>query len=337
MGRKLYHVGRFGTDREKRHMGFWDKAKEAAKVAAEKAGEAKNKAVNVARDQYYREDSAFNQAARSAGKVKDKALAAVDSLDTMPDESIAAAKRTQSAVQAESKAGTPDAVLDEQNAEPDVPLFPNSMDWSDEEVYRQVVETMFPEFAGLRGKARVGLCEIARLEKRLVSLNRSIGSAYIETFRQLAAGDDTYQLALEACGVWQDEEIRRAYRYWLEDLYDDAFYADDDGGHSKGERLLGWLVASTGGQALVTAMTDAGLEDPYGLASLVARQVPLIAQHAEVAVKHFRPRRSKFDTQFLVQRGINADLSFVWLDEDDETPGDDGGSSLLGGAGLTEL
>lgn len=321
-------------------MGFWDKAKEAAKKAAEAAEKAKDKAVNVAHDQYYREDSAFNQGMTKAGQLKDSALGAIDSLDTAEtrDDKVAEAKRLQEEALREKNAGMPDA--DPEPLEPEeIPAqFPNSMGWDDDEVYKQVNETMFPEFGGLKGAKRTALCEIARLEKKIVNLNRSIGSAYIETYRQLAESDDGYRVALQACGAWEDEEIKRAYRYWLEDLYDDEFYADDDGGRSKGERLIGWLVVSHCGEALVQAFHDAGLEDPFGLAASVGRALPLVQQRTDLAMKHFRPRRSKLDTEFLVQRGINADISFVWLDSDGEPEGaDDGGSSLLGGAGLTEL
>ena len=321
-------------------MGFWDKAKEAAKKAADAAEKAKDKAVNIAHDQYYREDSALNQGLSKAGELKDSALGAIDSLDTVEtrDDKIAQAKRLQEEALREKNAGMPDADPEPVDAEPAAAQFPNSMGWDDDEVYKQVSETMFPEFGGLKGAKKIALCEIARLEKKIVNLNRSIGSAYIETYRQLAAEDQGYRVALHAAGAWEDEEIQRAYRYWLEDLYDDEFYADDDGGRSKGERLIGWLVASRCGDAVVRAFEDAGLEDPFGLCASLRRALPLIQQHADLCMKHFRPRRSKLATEFLVQRGINADISFVWLDSDGEPEGaDDGGSSLLGGAGLTEL
>lgn len=319
-------------------MGFWDKAKEAAKKAAENAEKAKNKAVNVARDQYYREDSAFNQAVTKAGEVKDKGLGAIDSLDTAEtrDSKIEDARKVQQQAQAERMEGTPGEMASEQPAEAEA-QFPNSLDLSDDEVYRKVVETLFPEFNGLKGKKRWALCEIARLEKKLVNANRSIGSAYIETYRQLAADDQAYQVALQAAGAWDHEEIKRAYRYWLEDLYDESFYEDDDGSGAKAERLIGWLVLTHCGEALLQALGDAGVEDPFGLGSSVSRALDLLGRHRDLAMKHFRPRRSKLDSQFLVQRGINADLNFVWLDSEGEPDGSDSGSSLLGGAGLTEL
>ena len=85
------------------------------------------------------------------------------------------------------------------------------------------------------GDDRWALCKIACFDKEITNLNRAIGSAYIETFRQLAAHDMTYHRCLEAAGVTKDPVIGDAYRCWLEDLYDEGFFADDDGGHGKGE------------------------------------------------------------------------------------------------------
>src|SRR5207247_10162506 len=137
-------------------------------------------------------------------------------------------------------------------------------------------------------------------------------------------GDDAYQAALAAAGLSADPELRQAFRNWVDDAYDDEFYADDDGGHAKSVRLIGWLVfqraggapGEKGGQALQQAFSDAGVRDVYGLSRLLAAARASVDERDRIVVEAFKPRRGAFDSRFLVQKGLNADVGSAWLGRD---------------------
>lgn len=338
-------------------MGFWDKVKETAQKAADAAKEqvasedsllnkavegakkAADKAVVVAKDQVNRQDSGLNNMRAKVAGASDSVLGKIDAMDvTARDEGTAAAKRYAAKRQAERHG---EELADDAPREQKV-RFPNSMEWTDDEVYKQVAETIYPDFRSLpQGDKKWALCEIARYDRKIVNLMRGIGSAYIDTVRQLADGDDAYQAALEACGLADDPELKRAFKNWLDDSYDDDFYKDDDGGHVKAVRLLGWLVfqrvggeaGEPGGAILEQAFADAGVRDVYGMAKQVAQARTLVDARDAVVVAAFKPRRASFASQFLVQRGINADVNFVWVEETKEggTPDEGGGGQDEGG------
>jgi len=339
-------------------MGLWDKVKETAQKAADaakdqleredsllnkavdKTKQAADKATNVAKDQYHREGSALNSIIAKGAATADRVGGGIDNIEAgKRDESIEMAKRYS----AKKKADT-DINAQEQDSGPEPERarkdqFPNSEGLTDDEVYKKVASTMYPDFRSLPvGEKRIALCEIARYDKKLVNHMRAIGNAYIDTVRNLAEGDDGYQAALEATGVSKDREIKKSYQNWLDDSYDEEFYADDDGGHRKAVRIIGWLVfarlggqpGDTGGEVLTRAFGDAGVRDVYGLGRLLGSARTLLDARAQVVMNTFKPRREAFQSQFLVHRGINADLEFSWLDENGKV--DDG----LGGGGGTD-
>lgn len=339
------------SDRITPRMGLWDKVKETAQKAAEaakdqleredsllnkavdKTKEAADKAVVVAKDQVHREGSALNRVKAKAAATADRVGGGIDNIEAgKRDESIEMAKRYSARKKGEAGGA-------EQEEEPveRKRRFPNTQQLSDEEVYKSVAETMYPDFRSLPpGDKRVALCEIARYDKKLTNLMRAIGSAYIDTYRNLAEGDDGYQAALDAVGLWNDRELKRAYKNWLDDSYDEEFYQDDDGGHRKAVRMVGWLVfarvggapGETGGESLTRAFGDAGVRDQYGLGKLLATARTLLDARQQFVMNAFKPRREAFNSQFLVQRGINADMDFNWLDDSGKV--DDGVGSTSG-------
>lgn len=337
-------------------MGLWDKVKETAQKAADaakdqleredsllnkavdKTKEAADKAVVVAKDQYHREGSALNKVIAKGQATADKVGGGIDNIEAgKRDESIEMAKRYAARKKGEANAD-PNEVVEEAPREKKR-LFRNSQELLDDEVYKQVAETMYPDFRSLPpGDKRTALCEIARYDKWLANLMRAIGSAYIDTYRTLAEGDEGYQAALDAVGLWSDRELKRAFKNWLDDSYDEEFYKDDDGGHRKAVRMVGWLVFSraggapgeTGGATLTRAFADAGVRDQYGLGKLLATARTTFDARQAVVMAAFKPRREAFTSQFLVHRGINADMDFNWLDESgkvDDGVGSGGGSN----------
>ena len=344
-------------------MGLWDKVKETAQKAAEaakdqleredsllnkavdKTKQAADKATVVAKDQYYREGSALNRAISRTAATADTVGGKLDNLESgTRDESIQMAKRYAQRKKAEADSLVGGGVEEEEAApaRSTAPKFPNTQELSDEEVYKKVAETIYPDFRSLpAGEKRSALCEIARYDKKLVNLMRAIGSAYIDTMRSLAEGDDAYQAALQAAGLDGDRELKRAFQSWVDDSYGDEFYADDDGSRHKPTRLLGWLVfqraggapGEQGGEALSQAFADAGVRDVYGLGRLLAAARTLHDARSQVVTNVFRPRRESFASQFLVQRGINADFDFNWLDADGKVDDGVGGGGGAGGDG----
>lgn len=347
-------------------MGLWDKVKDAAQKAADAAKDqvnredsllnktveagkkAADKAVVVAKDQYYRQDSTLNKAISGTAATSDKVLGHIDAIDSgQRNDEIAMAKRYAAKRKAEAEAGFGEVEMPEEHEvghvrEEDKVKFPNSQQLTDEEVYKKVSETIYTDFRTLpAGDKKWALCEIARYDKRVVNLMRAIGSAYIDTLRQLAEGDEGYQAALDAAGLARDAELKRAFQNWLDDSYDEAFYKDDDGGHVKAVRLVGSLVYSRiggeagekGGEPLSQAMGDAGVKDVYGVARLVAAAKKVIEARDAVINQAFKPRRTSFASQYLVHKGINADHTFVWLGKDGRPDGSDdvGGGEESGG------
>lgn len=334
-------------------MGLWDKVKETAQKAADaakdqleredsllnkavdKTKQAADKAVVVAKDQYYREGSALNRVIAKTAATADRVGGGLDNIEAgRRDESIEMAKRYSQRKKAETERGG--AVEEEAPVRERGPRFPNTQELGDDEVYKKVAETMYPDFRSLpAGEKRAALCEIARYDKKLVNLMRAIGSAYIDTLRNLAEGDDTYQAALEAAGLFGDRELKRAFQNWLDDSYDDEFYADDDGGRVKAVRLIGWLVFQRAPADVFTrAFSDAGARDVYGVGRLLGAARTLLDARTQVVLGAFKPRREAFQSQFLVHRGINADMDFNWLDAGgkiDDGAGDAGGSDDGGG------
>lgn len=344
-------------------MGLWDKVKETAQKAADaakdqmeredsllnkavdKTKQAADKAVVVAKDQYHREGSALNKVIAKGAATADKVGGGIDNIEAgKRDESIEMAKRYSArkknevdANASEQEQGVPEPAREKKD------LFPNSEGLTDDEVYKKVAGTMYPDFRSLpAGEKRVALCEIARYDKKLVNHMRAIGNAYIDTVRNLAEGDDGYQAALEAAGLAKDKEIKRAYQNWLDDSYDEEFYADDDGGHRKAVRMVGWLVfarlggqpGEAGGELLTRAFADAGVRDVYSLGRLLGSARTLLDARTQVVMNTFKPRREAFQSQFLVHRGVNADLEFNWLDENgkvDDGLGSGGGADDDGG------
>ena len=357
-------------------MGFWDKVKETAQKAADAAKEqidredsvlnkakqgvekAADKASLLARDQMNRSDSLVNRAMAKTAATADKVGGALDNIEAgKRDESIEMAKRYSARKKAETNAGFGDEPEVEEPAREERrgPRYPNSQKLTDEELYKAVSDTIYPDFRSLPGgDKRFALCEIARFDKKIVNVMRALGSAWIDTVRQLADGDEGWQAALQAVGLANDRELKRALQNWVDDAYDDAFYADDDGARAKPTRYVGWLLFSrvggnpgeAGGEVLTTALADAGVTDVYGVGRLLQTARTLVDAREQVILTHFKPRRSQFTSQFLVQRGLNADVDFQWLDEngkvDDglggggggDTGGDDGGFS---GGSLMEL
>ena len=346
-------------------MGIWDKVKDAAQKAADAAKDqvqredsflnktvdagkkAADKAVVVAKDQYYRQDSGLNKLKANAAGASDKLLGHIDAIDANKrDDHIAAARRYVVKRKSET-AVDKDEVVDpgvDRPRDDDRERFPNSMEWTDEEVYSKVSETVYPDFKTLpAGDKKWALCEIARYDRRIVNLMRAIGSAYIDTVRQLAEQDDAWAAALEAAGLSRDPELSRAYRNWLDDAYDDAFYADDDGGHVKAVRLLGSLVfarlgapgpkGEPAGDALRLAIDDCGVRDQYGLVKLIGTTRDLIDAREAVVLQAFKPRRAAFASDFLVHKGINADVQFTWLGPDGKPDGADDTATGGGGDG----
>lgn len=340
-------------------MGLWDKVKETAQKAADAAKDqleredsllnkavdkskaAADKAVVVAKDQVHREGSALNRVIAKTSATADRVGGGLDNLEAgKRDESIEMAKRYAARKKSEVDGnGDPD----EPEPAPRKSKFRNTQELSDGEVYKAVAETMYPDFRSLpAGDKRDVLCEIARYDKKMVNLMRAIGSAYIDTFRNLAEGDDGYSAALEAAGLSKDRELKQAYRNWLDDSYDEEFYADDDGGHRKAVRQVGWLVfvraggqpGEVGGEVLSRAFADAGLRDQYGLAKLLATARTTADARSKAILGTFKPRREAFQSQFLVHRGINADIDFNWLDEDGNV--DDGVGSASGSGGTDD-
>ena len=341
-------------------MGLWDKVKDAAQKAADAAKDqvqredsllnkavdgtkkAADKAVVVTRDQMNRQDSALNKAKASVAKSSDSMLGTIDAMDSNNrNDEIADARKYLAKKKAETVAG-----IERENFQPEVEAlarFPNSQDLPDDEVYKKVSETIYPDFRTLpANEKRWAVCEIARFDKKITDKMRAIGSAYIDTVRQLADGDDGYTAALEASGLSDDAELARAYRNWLDDSYEESFYADDDGGHAKAVRLIGSLavqrLSEQGGEALTRAFGDAGVRDVYGIAKQVERARTLMAAREEVIERVFRGRRASFVNQFLVQKGLNADVHFAWHepdgssgDPDDRSDDDDSGGDLGGG------
>lgn len=352
-------------------MGLWDKVKETAQKAADaakdqleredsllnkavdKTKQAADKAVVVAKDQVHREGSALNKVIAKGSATADKVGGGLDNLEAgKRDESIEMAKRYAARKKSEVDGN---AEPDEPAAAPKKPKFPNTQEMSDGEVYKAVADTMYPDFRSLPvGDKRDVLCEIARYDKKMVNLMRAIGSAYIDTFRNLAEGDDAYQAALDAAGLARDRELKQAYKNWLDDSYDEEFYADDDGGHRKAVRQVGWLVfvrvggqpGEVGGQLLTRAFADAGVRDQYGLGKLLATARTMADARTQAILNTFKPRREAFQSQYLVHRGVNADIDFNWLDQngnvDDGVGGgnsggtDDDGGGFAGGS-LMEL
>lgn len=343
-------------------MGLWDKVKETAQKAADAAKDqleredsllnkavdktkgAADKAVVVAKDQYYREGSALNRAISKTAATADSVGGRIDNIEAgARDEQIEMAKRYSQRKKAEASSLVGGEL--EENEAPvrdKGPKFPNTQGLTDDEVYRKVAESIYPDFRSLpAGEKRAALCEIARYDKKLVNLMRAIGSAYIDTVRNLADGDDGYQAALEAAGLAGDRELKRAFQNWLDDSYGDEFYADDDGSRQKPTRLLGWLVfqraggatGDKGGEALTQAFADAGVRDVYGLGRLLAAARGMHDARTQVVMNVYRPRRDAFTSQFLAQRGINADLDFNWLDADGKVDDGVGGGGGAGGDG----
>lgn len=348
-------------------MGLWDKVKETAQKAADaakdqleredsllnkavdKTKQAADKASNVAKDQYHREGSALNKVIAKGAATADKVGGGIDNIEAgKRDESIEMAKRYSARKKAETDVNAPP---EEVGGATEAPVqkrdhFPNSEGFTDEEVYKKVAETIYPDFRSLPGgDKRRALCEIARYDRKLVNHMRAIGNAYIDTVRNLAEGDDGYQAALEASGLSKDREIKRAYQNWLDDSYDDEFYADDDGGHRKAVRMIGWLVfarlggqpGETGGELLTRAFADSGVRDVYSLGRLLGSARTLLDARTQVVMNHFKPRREAFQNQFLVHRGINAELEFNWLDENgkvDDGLGSGGGADDDDGGGF---
>lgn len=340
-------------------MGLWDKVKETAQKAADAAKEqvnredsilnktidgtkkAADKAVLVAKDQVHRQDSSLNSVRARAAAASDNILGKIDEIDSnRHDSQVEMARRYAARRKQEAMGDLAD--VDEAAARPAEERsvgFPNSMDLTDDEVYTKVSESIYPGFRTLpAGDKKWALCEIARFDKKIVNQMRAIGSAYIDTVRQLADGDDAYQAALDAAGLARDPELRAAFRAWHDDTYEEAFYADDDGGHTKAVRLLGWLVyerlAGEGeepGATLTRAFSDAGVRDVYGVARHVARAAQWIAAREQVVIRAFKPRRAEFKSQFLVHKGINADVNFMWIEPDGQDPGDEGGEGGDGG------
>lgn len=343
-------------------MGLWDKVKETAQKAADaakdqleredsllnkavdKTKQAADKASTVAKDQYHREGSALNRVIAKGAATADKVGGGIDNIEAgKRDESIEMAKRYSARKKAET-----DVNAQEQESGPEPErarkdLFPNSEGMTDDEVYKKVASTMYPDFRSLpAGEKRVALCEIARYDKKLVNHMRAIGNAYIDTVRNLAEGDDGYQAALEATGLSKDRELKKSYQNWLDDSYDEEYYADDDGGHRKAVRAIGWLVfarlggqpGEAGGELLTRAFADAGVRDVYSLGRLLGSARTLFDARMQVVMSVFKPRRDAFSSQFLVHRGINADLEFNWLDENgkvDDGLGSGGGADDDGG------
>lgn len=348
-------------------MGFWDKVKDAAQKAADAAKEqvqaegsllnktiegaksAADKVVVVAKDQATRQDSGLNNMRGKIAGASDNLLGKIDSIDAgQRDDQVQMAKRYAAKRKAETMVGLEDQ-SHEEVARPDDrgPKFPNSQDLSDDEVYKLVSETIYPDFRTLpAGDKKWALCEIARYDKKLAGLMREIGNGYIDTVRQLAEEDDGYNAVLDASGLAGDDEIRTAYRNWLDDSYDEAFYEDDDGGQKKAVRLIGWLVfqraggvpGEPGGLALSQAFTDAGVPDVHGLARNVGKARTLLDARDAVVMQAFKPRRASFQSQFLVLKGINADTSFTWIEANDgsDSGNDDDGGGFSGGS-LMEL
>lgn len=343
-------------------MGLWDKVKDAAQKAADAAKDqvqregsilnktmdatkkAADKAAVVARDQVNRQDSALNKAKASVAKGSDSMLGSIDAMDSNNrNDEIATAKKYAARRRSESQGGYEPAP--EPEGDEGLVRFPNSADFTDDEVYKQVSDTIYPEFRTLPAtEKKWAICEIARFDKKIVDRMRAIGSAWIDTFRELAEGDDGYHTAFEAAGLSSDRELQQAYRNWLDDSYDDEFYADDDGGHVKAVRLLGWLVFSRvggspgedGGALLARTFADSGVRDVHGIAKHLAKARELVDAREAVIERVFRARRASFASQFLVQKGLNADVHFAWLEKDgstsdaepeDEPGNDDGGES----------
>ncbi len=335
-------------------MGLWDKVKDAAQKAAEAAKDqvqredsllnravdktraAADKATVIAKDQIHRQDSELNRLFQSTSDAANTVAGRIDSIEAgRRDETIASARRY-----AERKKAEAYNIPGETVAEAPPPEFPNSMRWSAHELYRQIAATTYPDFRSLASDdQKWALCEIARHDRRLVDRMRSIGNAYIDVVR-LREGDDAIAAALQACGLTDDPELKAAYRNWHDDAYDDSFYADDDPGRSKGKRLIGWLVfrrvgggpGEDGGASLRRAGSDAGTGELDRLAAEVKQARAAFDAREAVVNKVFRPRRSSFESQFLVHRGVNADPEFRWTDE----AADDGGDGFDGGA-LTEI
>lgn len=341
-------------------MGLWDKVKETAQKAADAAKEqvnredsilnktidgtrkAADKAVLVAKDQVHRQDSGLNSVRARAAAASDNILGKIDEIDSMRPESQVDMARRYAARRKQEAMGDLAEVDDAstRSREERSVGFPNSMDLTDEEVYAKVSETIYPAFRTLpAGDKKWALCEIARFDKKIVNQMRAIGSAYIDTVRQLADGDDAYQAALDAAGLARDPELRAAYRAWHDDSYEESFYEDDDGGHTKAVRLLGWLVyerlcedGAEAGATLTRAFSDAGVRDVYGVARHVAKAARWIAARDQVVTRAFKPRRADFHSRFLVQKGINADVNFMWIEPDEAPdPEDEGGQGSDGG------
>ncbi|HVO30977.1 MAG TPA: hypothetical protein VMV18_09580, partial [bacterium] len=271
-----------------------------------------------------------NKAKASVAAKTDGVLGSIDAMDSgTRNDQIADARRYAARRKAETVAGIEEPPPDARPRAERQDRFPNSMKWTDDEVYKQVSETMYPDFRTLpAGDKKWGLCEIARYDRKIVDTMRAIGSAYIDTVRNLVEGNDGleegYRAVLLAAGIAEDREIETAFKAWHDDSYSDDFYADDDGGHKKAVRMLGWLVFSRvggarggdGAEILTRSFADAGVRDVYSLAKKVGKARTLIDAREAVVEQHFRPRRASFASQFLVQRGLNADVTFVWLDDE---------------------
>lgn len=200
--------------------------------------------------------------------------------------------------------------------EPPGPRLANSFGLSDEQVSRQFA-TLY-QLEGVEGDVLLMVGVLGRLEGLLVQLLGQVGhevAALIQTCR--TPEGVSLRGALEPSGLLTDADILWALQLWQENRHEPRFWADDDGARQKAARLVGYQVARKRLEPLRQLRLPAGFQSPTltSLLSNIGRLAQLLGERQNVLRQHFPSRAQSFNAGFLVQRGLNAQWGFFWLQQ----------------------
>lgn len=198
--------------------------------------------------------------------------------------------------------------------EPPGPLLPNAYGLSDEQVSRQFASLF--QLDGLEGESLLLVGILGRLEAQLVALLGQVGHDVLGLLQTCRTPEGlSLRGVLEPTGLLTDADVLWALQLWQENRHDARFWADDDGTRQKAARLVGYQVARKRLEPLRQLRLPVGFQSPT-LSTLVAnigRLAQLLNERQSMIRQHFAARAACFNAGFLVQRGLNAQVGFFWL------------------------
>lgn len=198
--------------------------------------------------------------------------------------------------------------------EPPGPRLPNAFGLSDEQVSRQFAALF--QLDGLEGELLLMVGMLGRLEAQLVALLGQVGHDVLGLLQTCRTPEGvSLRGVLEPTGLLTDADVLWALQLWQENRHDARFWADDDGTRQKAARLVGYQVARKRLEPLRQLRLPVGFQSPTlsTLISNMGRLAQLLNERQTLIRMHFAARASCFNAGFLVQRGLNAQVGFFWL------------------------